>query len=196
MATTLPAGSPTDWWMWETKLGSYKAPRLGDCHQAILMDISFWILFLHTCFFFCLKSACILPSLLGNFLWIFLPDPVQKSSFFPSLFWHFQALSVLCFPSTLCANLHYSLNHILFLLFIYIGSPRWLGGKESACQCRRFDPWVRKIPRRRKWQLIPVFLLGKSHGQRSLMAYSSWVHRIGHDWATEHVPIYMSVFVS
>ena len=55
MATTLPAGSPTDWWMWETKLGSYKAPRLGDCHQAILMDISFWILFLHTCFFFCLK---------------------------------------------------------------------------------------------------------------------------------------------
>ena len=26
--------------------------------------------------------------------------------------------------------------------------PRWLRGKESACQCRRlgFDPWVRKIP--------------------------------------------------
>ena len=28
----------------------------------------------------------------------------------------------------------------------------WLS-KESACQCRRpgFDPWVRKIPWRRKW---------------------------------------------
>ena len=32
-----------------------------------------------------------------------------------------------------------------------------------------FDPWVRKIPWRRKWQLTPVFLPGKSHGQRSLV---------------------------
>ena len=36
-----------------------------------------------------------------------------------------------------------------------------------------FDPWVRKIPWRRKWQPIPIFLLGKSHGQRSLAGYSS-----------------------
>ena len=30
--------------------------------------------------------------------------------------------------------------------------PRWLSGKESACQCRRrgFDPWVGKIPWRRE----------------------------------------------
>ena len=27
---------------------------------------------------------------------------------------------------------------------------------------------------RRKWQPIPVFLPGKSHGQRSLMGYSPW----------------------
>ena len=37
-------------------------------------------------------------------------------------------------------------------------------GKESTCQCRRhkrcgFNPWVRKIPWRRKWQPTPVFLL-------------------------------------
>ena len=31
-----------------------------------------------------------------------------------------------------------------------------------------FDPWVRKIPWRRKWQPIPVFLAGNSHGWRSL----------------------------
>jgi len=31
---------------------------------------------------------------------------------------------------------------------------------------------VRKIPWRRKWQPIPVFLPGKSHGQRSLVGYS------------------------
>ena len=36
------------------------------------------------------------------------------------------------------------------------GLPWWLSGKEYACQCRRhrrrgFDPWVGKIPWRRKW---------------------------------------------
>jgi len=46
---------------------------------------------------------------------------------------------------------------------IYNGLPRWLSGKESSCQCRRcrrhrFDPWVEKIPWRRKWQPSPVSL--------------------------------------
>ena len=50
--------------------------------------------------------------------------------------------------------------------------PWWLSGKESFCQCRRhrrcgFDPWVGKFPWRKKWQPIPVFLPGKSHGRRS-----------------------------
>ena len=51
---------------------------------------------------------------------------------------------------------------------------RWSGGKESACQCRRhrFNPWVGKIPWKRKWQPIPVFLPGKFHGERSLEATS------------------------
>ena len=56
--------------------------------------------------------------------------------------------------------------------------PGGASGKEPACQCRRpkrrrFDPWVRKIPRRRAWQPVPVFLLGESHGQWSLVGYSS-----------------------
>ena len=38
----------------------------------------------------------------------------------------------------------------------------------------RFDPWVRKIPWRRNWQLSPVFLPGESHGERSLARYSPW----------------------
>ena len=29
-----------------------------------------------------------------------------------------------------------------------------------------FDPWIRKIPWRRKWQPSPVFLPGEFHGQR------------------------------
>ena len=54
--------------------------------------------------------------------------------------------------------------------------PRWLSGKELICQCRRhgFNPQVGKIPWRRKWQPIPVFLPGKSHRQRRLAGYSPW----------------------
>ena len=54
------------------------------------------------------------------------------------------------------------------------GLPWWLSSEESAClQCRRlgFSPWVGKIAWRRKWQSTPVFLPGKSHGQRSLKGY-------------------------
>ena len=41
-------------------------------------------------------------------------------------------------------------------------------------QATRFNPWVRKIPWRKKWQPTPVFLPGKFHGKRSLAGYSSW----------------------
>ena len=34
--------------------------------------------------------------------------------------------------------------------------------------------WVKKIPWRRTWQRTPVFLPGKSHGQKSLAGYSPW----------------------
>ena len=52
-------------------------------------------------------------------------------------------------------------------------------GEASTCQCRRykrhgFDPWVRKIPWRRKWQSTLMFLPGESHGLRSLVGYSPW----------------------
>ena len=42
--------------------------------------------------------------------------------------------------------------------------PRWLTGKESACQCRRhsFNPWIWKLPWRRKWQSTSVFLPKKN----------------------------------
>ena len=35
---------------------------------------------------------------------------------------------------------------------------------HPARQESRFDPWVGKIPWRKKWQLTPIFLSGKSHG--------------------------------
>ena len=72
-----------------------------------------------------------------------------------------------------------------FHLNITLGLPWWLSGKESACQWKRhrFDPWVGKIPWRRKWQPIPVFLPGESHRQRSLVGDSPWNPRVGHYWS-------------
>ena len=59
-----------------------------------------------------------------------------------------------------------------------MGLPRWLSSKESACSAGdEFDPWVMKIPWRRKCLVIPVFLPEKSHGQRSLADYILWGHR-------------------
>ena len=66
------------------------------------------------------------------------------------------------------ANL--SCLHIFIWVSSFLGLPWWFGGKESACKCRRhgFNPWVGKIPCRRKWQPTPIFLPGESHGQRRL----------------------------
>ena len=55
-------------------------------------------------------------------------------------------------------------------------------GKEPTWPCKsykkwQFDPWVEKSPWRREWQPTPLFLPGKSHGQRSLADYSPWGHR-------------------
>ena len=71
--------------------------------------------------------------------------------------------------------------------------------KESACseadnvQCRKlgFDPWVGKLPWRRKWQPFPVFLPGKSHGQRSLVELQFMgLQRAGHDLEIEYCNLY------
>ena len=67
-----------------------------------------------------------------------------------------------------------SITNICESFTLHGGLSRWLSGKESACQCRRcgFDPWVRKICWRRKWQPTPVFLPRKFHVHRSLVGYS------------------------
>ena len=45
---------------------------------------------------------------------------------------------------------------------------------ETACRRPGLDPWVWKIPWRRKWQPTPVFLPREFHGQRSLVGCSPW----------------------
>ena len=65
------------------------------------------------------------------------------------------------------------------MALVKVGLPWWLSGKETTCQCRRcgFYSWVGKIPWRSKQQPTPVFLPGKSHGQRSLEDSSPWGHK-------------------
>jgi len=38
----------------------------------------------------------------------------------------------------------------------------------AKCRRHRFDLQVRKIPWRRKWQPIPVFLTVKLHGEKNM----------------------------
>ena len=81
-----------------------------------------------------------------------------------------------------CFFLHLLHWQVDFFFFLTTVSP--------ACQWRRckrfgFNPWVGKIPWRRKWQPTPVFLPGEFHGRRSLVGYSPWCPRVGHDWAAE-----------
>ena len=69
-------------------------------------------------------------------------------------------------------------------------------GKESACQCRRckrcgFDPWIGKIPWRKKWHPTPVFLPGELHGQRNLMGYS---HGVAKSWTWLNIRAFIHSF--
>ena len=68
--------------------------------------------------------------------------------------------------------------------------------EESTCQWSRcwrcsLNPWIRKIPWRRKWQPIPVFLPQKACAQRNLEGYSPWS---GRSWTwlpdSAHTQIY------
>ena len=66
------------------------------------------------------------------------------------------------------SSLSRPLNRILDSILDFPGSS---DGKASVYQCGRpgFDPWIRTIPWRRKWQPTPVLLPRKSHGWRSLL---------------------------
>ena len=67
------------------------------------------------------------------------------------------------------------LSHFAMLVHSFLGGA---GGKEPTYHWNRhkrcgFDPWVRKIPWRRAWQPIPVFL------PENPMDRGAW-------WATVH----------
>ena len=72
-----------------------------------------------------------------------------------------------------------------------MGFPAGSVSKHICLQCRRpeLDPWVRKIPWRRKWQPTLVFLPGKSTDTGVQRARVTRLDtRVGHDWGLNHHP--------
>ena len=63
---------------------------------------------------------------------------------------------------------------------------------EFKIQLCMFNPWVRKILWRRKWQPTPVPLPGKSHGRKSVVDYSPWGRKESD--TTERLSIHMYVW--
>ena len=102
---------------------------------------------------------------------------ITETSFITELFLPHVYPDIRLYMFSYCIHIQvciYTYTYIIVYIQLPNGLPRWLSYKESACQWRRhrFDPWVRKIPWRRKRQHTPVFLPGKSHGQRSLVGCS------------------------
>ena len=89
----------------------------------------------------------------------------------------------------------------------FLWLPWWLSSKESTCQCRRvpaFSPLVGKIPWSRKWQPTPVFLPGKSRGQRNQVGLQSlgvaeeldMTERLKNNIAPEGCPVRMEAEIA
>ena len=62
--------------------------------------------------------------------------------------------------------------------------PGGSDGKSVCLQCGRpwFEPWVGKIPWRRKWKSTPVFLPEKSMEKGAWQLQSMGLQRAGHYW--------------
>ena len=76
-------------------------------------------------------------------------------------------------------------NSYLFRCSHALGFPGGSVGKESACNAGDLGliPGLGRSPGGGNGNPpTPVFLPGKPHGQRSLVGYSLWDWRVGHDW--------------
>ena len=85
-------------------------------------------------------------------------------------------------------------TQLLTHIYVYMGFPSGASGKESACQCRRQKTGLGSLgwedPLEEAWQPTPIFLSGKSHGQRSLVGYNLWGRKelgVEKSWGSKRV---------
>ena len=74
-----------------------------------------------------------------------------------------------------------------YVLIPSLGFPGDTSGKEPTCQCKRhrrcrFNPWVGKIPWRRKWQPIAVLARKIPWTEELGGLQSIELQRVRHDW--------------
>ena len=67
----------------------------------------------------------------------------------------------------------------------------------SHCGSLRYNPWVREIPWRRKWQPTPAIMTGESHGQKSLVGCSPLGCKESNmtEWQTHRYALYSELFL-
>ena len=108
----------------------------------------------------------------GTFIFVFGSSVSGTHVFMAAIFYF--PLTLIC----ICIFVYECVCIIYIYMCVYMGFPHSSAVKSPPPprQCRRcgFNPWVGKIPWRRKWQPTPVFLPGKSHGQRRLAGYGLW----------------------
>ena len=136
------------------------------------------------CLYVCSLHPCVYFCFANRFICTIFLDSIYIHEYRIFVF-------LISFCVTNSRPIHIIINDTISFLFcgwviLHVGLPWWLSGKDPACRCRRheFDLWFWKIAWRRKWQPTLVFLLGKSHGQRSLAGYSPWsCKRVRHNLA-------------
>ena len=157
--------------------------RLLVKHEVILSEVHFQTPFINICWGFsglvCCKCfqwlscgrrlLCRLVALMENHLEGFFPTHWQLGSRRKGQK-PFKAVDVAFFLMELIILALEMSLHIVSYMYNFPGGS---DGKEFICNAGD-DHWVRKITWRRKWQPTPVFLLGKSYGQWSLVGYSPW----------------------
>ena len=73
-------------------------------------------------------------------------------------------------------------NTVLLWGFLRGSGVEYPSANARDTGVRGFDPWIRKIPWRKAWQLTSVFLPGESRRQRSLAGYNPDSRRVRHAW--------------
>ena len=150
--------------------------------------------FLHTIIFFLSSLSPSCPFSLSLSLLIFSLLEKAMASHSSTLTWkipwteepgRLQSMGLLRVGHNWATSLHYKSYLGRFCVHIHVHTQSSLrgtvlfggnSGKEPICQCRshkrhEFSSWVGKILWRRKWKPTPVFLPGKSYGQKSLVDY-------------------------